>query len=59
VVLDVPPVLAQVHGDGVGPGALGHQRGRHRVGLAATAGLAQRGDVVDIDAEQDWRGGLG
>ncbi len=52
-VLDMAPVLAQMQGDGVGAGALGEQGGAHRVRVSRAAHLAQRGHVVDIDAEFD------
>ena len=52
-LLDMPAVFAQVHGDAVGAGFLGIQRGLHRVGIAGAARLAQGGDVVDVDAELD------
>jgi hypothetical protein len=53
LVLDVAPILAQVHGDAVGPAQVGLHRRPHRIGLEGTAGLPQRGHVVDIDAQFD------
>ena len=52
-VLDVPPVLAQVHGDAVGARQLAQRRRRHGVGIAGAALLAQRGDVIDVDVKPD------
>ncbi len=49
--LDVAAVLAQMQGDAVGTGHFGGQGGVHGVGIAAAARLAQRGYVVDVDAE--------
>jgi len=56
-VLNVPAVFAQVHGDAVGAGLLGDQRGLHRVRVAGAAGLAQGGHVIDVDAEKNGHGG--
>ncbi len=54
--LDMPAVLAQVHGDTVGAGFLGVQGGLHRVRIAGAPGLAQGGDVIDVHAEQNSSG---
>ena len=51
--LDVPPVLAQVHGDAVRTGLLGEQRGQDRIGVARAAGLPQRSNVIDVNAEMN------
>src|SRR5690606_35574856 len=53
LVADVAAVLAQVDGDAVGAAEVGLHRGPHRIGLPGAARLAQRGDVVDVDAEFD------
>ena len=54
-VLDVPAVFAQVRGDAVRARRLANPRGLDRVGFAKSASaitrFAQRGDVVNIDAE--------
>ena len=55
LVLDVAPVLAQVHGDAVGAAEVRLDRRPDRVGLIGAARLAHRGDVVDVDAELDHR----
>ncbi len=55
LVLDVAPVLAQVHGDAVGAAQVRLDRRPDRVGLVSAARLAHRGDVVDVDAELDHR----
>lgn len=53
VVVDVAPVLAQVDGDAVSATKMRFHRGPRRVRLPGATRLAQRGDVVDIDAEFD------
>ena len=55
LVLDVAPVLAQVHGDAVGAAEVRLDRRPHRIGLVGAPRLAHRGDVVDVDAELDHR----
>ena len=50
-ILDVPPILAQMHRDAVGARLLGDQRGEQRIRIGRAARLAQRGDVIDVDAE--------
>jgi hypothetical protein len=58
-ILDVAAVFAQVQGDAVGAGLLGHQRGADRVRVRGAARVAQRGDVVDVHAKvDDGAGGL-
>jgi hypothetical protein len=47
----VAAVLAQVRGDAVGAGRDGDVGGAHGIGMAAAARVADRGDVVDVDAE--------
>ena len=56
VVGDVAAILAQVRGDAVGAGTDGEFGRPHRVGMAAAAGVADGGDVVDVDAEAKVRG---
>ena len=64
-VLDVPAVLAQVHGDPVGAGAFGELRQRDRIGFdgpaagsvgRAVAGLTQRRAMIDVYAEENHAG---
>jgi hypothetical protein len=50
-VADVAAVLAQVGGDAVGAGRQGQLGGPHRLGIAGPARVADRGHVVDVDAE--------
>ncbi len=50
---DVAAILAQVQRDRVGAGLLGGQRGADRIGIGGAARVAQRRDVVDVDAEVD------
>ena len=50
-VLDVPTVLAQVHGDSVGAAGLGFGRRKDGVGLVGPPGLPDGRDMVDVDAE--------
>jgi hypothetical protein len=52
-ILNVAPIFAQVQGDQVGAGRLGEQSSLQWTGKARAARLAQRGDVVDVDAEFD------
>jgi len=60
--MDVPAVLAEVHGDAVRPGLFAAEGQRHGIGLDVAApggagrpvaGLAQGGRVVDVDAEEN------
>jgi hypothetical protein len=44
----VPPVLAQVDNDSVGPGQFRDDRGRDRVWILAAPGLSQSGYMIDI-----------
>ena len=53
VVLDVAAVFAEMDGDAVGATQLCLNRGPNRVGFVGAAGLAYRGDVVDIDTQFD------
>src|SRR5437764_68959 len=52
-LLDMAPVLAQVHGDAVGARRLGHQRRLDGVRVVDPARLPEGGDVVDIAAEME------
>ena len=52
-LLDVAPVLAQVHGDAVGTRGLRRQRRLDRVRIVDPARLPKGGDVVDVDAEAE------
>ncbi len=53
IVLDVPTVFTQMHSDAVGPTEVGFDGGPDGVGLVGSPGLADGGDVVDVDAELD------
>ena len=54
-VADMAAVLAQMRGDSVGARLDRGQRGAHRIWPRAAAGVAQGGDVIDIDSEaQRW-----
>jgi len=64
--LNMPTILAEMHRDPIGAGALGVQRKRDRIGLDGTAhgpgglavaGLTDRRTVVDIDAEVNHEAG--
>src|SRR5262245_36865442 len=58
-VLNVAAILAQVDGDAVSPTRQSTRRRRPRVWLGGAAGLAHRGDVIDVRPEADrtrWRG---
>ena len=54
---DVAAILAQVRGDAVGARLHGQVRGAQRIGMAAAAGVADGGDVVDVDAEAQMPAG--
>ena len=49
----MPPVLAQMGGDAIGPGAGGQQPGADRVGIAGAARVADGRDMVDVDAQAE------
>jgi hypothetical protein len=51
LVLDVAPVLAQVHGNAVGAAQVRLDRGPERVRLVRPARLSQRRHVVDVYAQ--------
>jgi hypothetical protein len=50
-VLDVPAILAQVHGDAVGARLLDQHGEAHRIGLVGLARLTHRRRMVDVDVE--------
>lgn len=50
-VLDVATVFAQVDGDAIGSGEFDDRGGGDGVGFDGAAGLTDRGDMVDVDAE--------
>ena len=50
-LLDVAPVLAQMHGDPVGAAELGEDRGTDRVRLVGLSSLAHGRDMIDVDME--------
>ena len=54
-VVDVPAILAQVHGDAVGPGQLALGRRPDGVWLVRLPGLADGRYVIDIDVENCHR----
>src|SRR5262249_4394983 len=55
LVTDVAAVLAQMRGDAVGAGLDRGKRGAHRIGARTAPGIAERCDVIDIDAKaQRW-----
>jgi hypothetical protein len=51
--LDVTPILPYMEGDRIGARVLGYLRRVNRIRKPRTAGLAQRGDMVDIHAQCD------
>ena len=53
---NVATILAQVRGDAIGAGLDGQMGGAQRIGMAATARVADGGDVIDVDAEAQVRG---
>ncbi len=65
LILHMAAVLPQVDGNAVGAGFFAHVGQFHRIGFDGAAmrggrrliaGLAQGGDVVDVDAEEDHQG---
>ena len=50
VVADVAAILAQMRGDAVGAGMNGELRRADRIGMPPAAGVADGGDVIDVDA---------
>ena len=50
---DMPPVLAQVGGDAVGPGRQGLARRPDRIRMRTATRIPHSGHMVDIDAEAD------
>ena len=57
VVANVAAILAQMRRDAVGPRRDGDLGGVDRVRMGAAAGVAQGGDVIDIDAQSEVRDG--
>src|SRR3546814_2987355 len=57
LVADVAPVLAQVRGDAVAANRRDDLCRAHRVGMVAAARVADRRDMVDVDAEPQPRAG--
>ena len=55
LVLDVAPILAQMHGDAVGAAEMRFDGRPHGIRLMRAPRLPQRRHVVDIDAELDHR----
>src|SRR4029079_3189498 len=55
VVLDVPAIAALVARDARASRSLGELRRLDRVGIAGAPGLAQGGDVIDVDREMEHR----
>ena len=51
LVHDVAPVLAQMRGDAVGAGRLRDLRGADRIGMQPAARVAERRDMIDVDAQ--------
>jgi hypothetical protein len=45
------PVFAQMRGNAVGAGRNCDVGSAQRIGMAAAARIAHRGDVIDVDAE--------
>ena len=57
VVADMSAILAQMRGDAVGAGFDRNLRRMHGIRVSAAAGVADGGDVVDVDAEAQIRRG--
>jgi len=56
LVADVPTILAQMGRDAIGARPDRQLRPAHRVRIAAAPGVAQGGDMIDIDAEAQLLG---
>ncbi len=56
-VLNMASVLAQMEGDDIGAGLLGHQGSLNGLGIAGPAHLAQGSNMVDIDTKQNGMSG--
>ncbi len=54
VILYVPPIFPQVHGDAVRAGLLGDDDGFSRLRITGATRLTQRRDMIDIHAEVYW-----
>ena len=52
-ILDVPAILAQMHGDAIGAAQMRLDGAPDGIGFVSAPGLADGGDVVDVDAEFD------
>ena len=52
-VLDMAPILAQMHRDAIGASEVRLDRRPHWIRLVGAAGLPHGCDMVDIDAEFD------
>ncbi len=50
VVRDMTPIFPQVCGYAVGAGQCGKFCGTHRIGMIAATRIADRSDVIDVDA---------
>ena len=53
-ILDVSSIFAQMHGNAVRTGLLGNQRRFYRLRIRSAARLAQRRDMVNIDAKMQF-----
>ena len=53
VILYVPAILAQMHGNAVGTGLLGDDDGIHRTRVRRSSSLSHSSDVIDIHAEEN------
>ena len=54
MVLNMPAVFPQVHGDHIGPRQQGLLTQIHRIGVGGVTGLADGGHMIDIDAKADF-----
>jgi hypothetical protein len=45
----MPPILAQMRGNAIRPGAKGRFGKRHRIGMGAAARIPNGRDMIDID----------
>ncbi len=51
---DVAAIFTQMHGNAIGPGLFGHERGLYRIRILGATGVAQSRDMVDVHTQIDF-----
>ncbi len=51
---DVATIFTQMHGNAIGTGLLGHERGLYRIRILGATGVAQSRDMVDVHTQIDF-----